>query len=211
MLQKRLSYFLGWFLLLIGAAVLFNKLTHEGAKVVWFALLVVIGTAAARTAKTTRQPDWIFLAVFAFLYAAGVLLSTWLPILEVIDSAILFFGAFAWFSIFAKRTGNWWAILLAGLCFTQATALLVCNLGLLPQSYGAFIFFFGSGLTFVYLKSTTDSFSTRPDWRSAAALGCFVMAAVALVKALGLNGEIVLAGFLLAFGIYLIARFSRRS
>ncbi|MDZ7315258.1 MAG: hypothetical protein ONB24_03960 [candidate division KSB1 bacterium] len=210
MRQKGLSYFLGWFLLLIGAAVLFDKLTHEGVKIFWLTLFIVTGVIAARTANVSRQAEWIFLSAFAFLYAAGILLSIRLPILQVIDKAVLFFGAFGWFALLAVRTGKGWAILLAGLCFAQATALLVCSLGLLPQTYGAFIFFFGAGLTFIYLKNISSPIDMGVNWMAPAALGCFVLAAVALIKALRLNGEIVLAGFLLAFGIYLIARFAKR-
>ncbi len=176
-----------------------------GAGIFW--VIAYVFFQAFRNNKSRRWSLWCAI-LFAILGAAAIARLFWHFPDELISLIFLWGGAILFGSIYANKAKHWWAIIPAGLFFTLGAMVAIDAFQLLPNKHRGVIFFFGVGLTFVYLWSQGNALArlTWAKYPAAAmilvALGIFIESAdwlrwdVLLPAAMVLMGAFILYGAL---------------
>ena len=172
-----------------------------GAGVFW--IIAFVFFQAFEKDRSRKWSLWCAI-LFAFFGLATIVRLLWHFPDELIGLAFLWGGAALFGSVYAKRAKHWWAIIPAGLLFTLGVIVAIDAFRLLPDRHQGVIFFFGFGLTFVYLWSQ-DNAIARLTWAKYPAAVMILLALFILAEGANwLRMDVILPVVLVLLGAYFI-------
>jgi len=166
-------------------AYLFYYLYHKNNMRIWALLVSIV------------------LGIIGFVYLSDLF---WSFSDNLVGAVILWGLAVAFGYLYARESGRWWSVLLAGLFFTLGSIVITETFSLLRSDQEGIVFFLGMGLTFIYLW-TQRSATRRWGWAQYAGIASLLIAILIFTESESWIGfDIVFPVLLIALGAYLLIK-----
>jgi len=172
-----------------------------GAGIFW--VIAYVFFQAFQNNKSRRWSLWCAI-LFAILGVAAVFRLFWHFPENLISLIFLWGGATLFGSIYANKAKHWWAIIPAGLFLTLGAMVAVDAFHLLPEKQQGVVFFFGFGLTFVYLWTQGNAYA-RLNWAKYPAAGMILLALLVFAESTNwLRLDVLLPAALVLMGGFVL-------
>ncbi len=151
---------------------------------------------------------WVIVpALFFLLFGVALIFKNFYFFRDDLLGAAIFWCAAAAFGyIFYRDNKKWWAVIPSGVCFTLGTVVLLNVWDLVRFGLDGVVFFLGTGLTFLYLRTLANSVN-KLKWAIYPAVGCLLLSVFLFVETATRHGfDLFISVILLCFGLYFIIK-----